>query len=79
MPARNEITAAPTGAESSTLYVAIEISRKSWVVGGAITTPSAHTAAWDTGRRRRKRSFRQAGRPAPLRRPSSLAEKPSMH
>ena len=33
MPARNEITAAPTGAEPSTLYVAIEISRKSWVVG----------------------------------------------
>ena len=33
MPARNEITGAPTGAESSTLYVAIEISRKSWVVG----------------------------------------------
>ena len=33
MPARSEITAAPTGAESSTLYVAIEISRKSWVVG----------------------------------------------
>ena len=33
MPARSEITAAPTGAESSTLYVAIEISRKTWVVG----------------------------------------------
>ena len=25
--------AAPTGAEATTLYVAIEISRKSWVVG----------------------------------------------
>lgn len=25
--------AAPTGAEASTLYVAIEISRKSWVAG----------------------------------------------
>ena len=33
MPARNEITAAPTGVEPGTLYVAIEISRKSWVVG----------------------------------------------
>ena len=32
MPPRNE-TAAPAGAENSTLYVAIEISRKSWVVG----------------------------------------------
>ena len=32
MPPRNE-TAAPTGAEHTTLYVAIEISRKSWVVG----------------------------------------------
>ena len=32
MPSRNE-TAAPAGAENSTLYVAIEISRKSWVVG----------------------------------------------
>ena len=32
MPPRNE-TAAPAGAEHSTLYVAIEISRKSWVVG----------------------------------------------
>ena len=47
--------------------------------GGAITTLSAHTAAWDTGRRPRKRSSRQAGRPAPLRRSPSLAEKPSMH
>ena len=36
-------------------------------LGGAITTPSAHMAAWDTGRRPRKRSLRQAGRPAPLR------------
>ena len=35
--------------------------------GGAITTLSAHTAAWDTGRRPRKRWSRQAGRPAPLR------------
>ena len=33
MPARSEITTAQTGAEHSTLYVAIEISRKSWVVG----------------------------------------------
>ena len=32
MSPRNE-TAAPAGAENSTLYVAIEISRKSWVVG----------------------------------------------
>ena len=32
MPPRNK-TAAPAGAENSTLYVAIEISRKSWVVG----------------------------------------------
>ncbi len=32
MPPRNE-TAAPAGAENSTLYVAIEIRRKSWVVG----------------------------------------------
>ena len=32
MPPRNE-TAAPAGAEHITLYVAIEISRKSWVVG----------------------------------------------
>ena len=32
MPPGNE-TAAPAGAEHSTLYVAIEISRKSWVVG----------------------------------------------
>ncbi len=32
MPPRNE-TAAPAGAENSTLYVAIEISRTSWVVG----------------------------------------------
>ena len=39
MPARNEITAAPTGAEPSTLYVAIEISRKSWVVG--LKSPSS--------------------------------------
>ena len=35
--------------------------------GGAITVPSAHAAAWDTGR------------PAPLRRSPSLAEKPSTH
>ena len=33
--------------------------------GGAITIPSAHAAAWDTGRRPRKRSSCQAGRPAP--------------
>ena len=39
MPAINEITAAPTGAEPSTLYVAIEISRKSWVVG--LKSPSS--------------------------------------
>lgn len=32
MPTRNE-TAAPASAERSTLYAAIEISRKSWVVG----------------------------------------------
>ncbi len=32
MPTRNE-TAAPAGTEHSTLYVAIEISRKGWVVG----------------------------------------------
>ena len=32
MPPRNN-TAAPAGAEHITLYVAIEISRKSWVVG----------------------------------------------
>ncbi len=32
MPRRDE-TVAPAGAEHSTLYVAIEISRKSWVVG----------------------------------------------
>ena len=32
MPPRNEI-AAPAGVEHTTLYVAIEISRKSWVVG----------------------------------------------
>ena len=32
MPPRDE-TVAPAGAEHSTLYVAIEISRKSWVVG----------------------------------------------
>ena len=32
MPARNE-TAVPTVGENSTLYAAIEISRKSWVVG----------------------------------------------
>ena len=32
MPQRNE-TAAPAGAEHGTLYVAIEVSRKSWVVG----------------------------------------------
>ena len=30
------------------------------------TTPSARTVAWDTGHRPRKRSSRQAGRPAPL-------------
>ena len=33
MRARNKITAAPTDVEHSTLYIAIEISRKSWVVG----------------------------------------------
>ena len=33
MPARNKITAVPTDVEHRTLYVAIEISRKSWVVG----------------------------------------------
>ena len=32
MPPGNE-TAAPAGAEHSTLYIAIEISRQSWVVG----------------------------------------------
>ena len=32
MPSRNEI-AAPAEAEHNTLYVAIEISGKSWVVG----------------------------------------------
>ena len=32
MPSRKQ-TAAPAGAEHSTLYVAIEISGKSWVVG----------------------------------------------
>ncbi len=32
MPPRNN-TAAPAGAEHITLYLAIEISRKSWVVG----------------------------------------------
>ena len=32
MPSRNEITA-PAEAEHNTLYVAIEISGKSWVVG----------------------------------------------
>ena len=32
MPSRKQ-TAAPAGAENSTLYVAIEISGKSWVVG----------------------------------------------
>jgi len=37
MPPGNE-TAAPAGVEHSTLYVAIEISRKSWVVG--IKSPS---------------------------------------
>ena len=47
--------------------------------GGAITVPSAHAAAWDTGRRPRKRSSCQAGRPAPLRRSPSLAAKPSTH
>ena len=35
--------------------------------GGVTTTPSAHTAAWDIGRRPRKRSSCQAGRLAPLR------------
>ena len=38
MPPRNE-TAAPAGGEHSTLYVAIEVSRKSWVIG--IKSPSA--------------------------------------
>ena len=33
MPAKNKITAVPTDVEHRTLYVAIEISRKSWVVG----------------------------------------------
>ena len=32
MPSRSE-TVAPAGAERSTLYVAVEISRKSWVIG----------------------------------------------
>ena len=32
MPSRKE-TAAPASAEHGTLYVAVEISRKSWVVG----------------------------------------------
>ena len=35
--------------------------------GGSITTPYARTAAWDTGYRLQKRSFCQAGLPAPLR------------
>ncbi len=35
--------------------------------GGVTATPTVRMAAWDTGRRRRKRSLRQAGRPAPLR------------
>ena len=47
--------------------------------GGATTTRSAHMAAWGTDPRHRKRSLRQAGRPAPLRQPASLAEKPPMH
>ena len=32
MPPRNEI-AAPASAEHSTLYVVVEISRKSWAIG----------------------------------------------
>ena len=32
-PQTRHESAAPTGAEATTLYVAIEISRKSWVVG----------------------------------------------
>ena len=35
--------------------------------GGAITTRSAHMAAWDTDRRPRRQSSCQAARPAPLR------------
>ena len=38
MPSKSEI-AAPASSERSTLYVAIEISRKSWVVG--ITSPAS--------------------------------------
>ena len=63
-------------AESSTPSGKPRLSSKP---GGASTVPSAHAAAWDTGRRPRKRSSCQAGRPAPLRRSPSLAAKPSTH
>ena len=51
MPARNGITVAPTGAERSTLYVAIEISRKSWVVG--LKSPLSERIGLPSLRRRR--------------------------
>ena len=71
MPPRNE-TAAPAGGEHSTLYVAIEVSRKSWVIG--IESPSGgriglHTlGASDTGglrdpiERHRAKAERAVGR-----------------
>ena len=71
MPPRNE-TAAPAGGEHSTLYVAIEVSRKSWVIG--IKSPSGgriglHTlGASDTGglrdpiERHRAKAERAVGR-----------------
>ncbi len=71
MPPRNE-TAAPAGSEHSTLYVAIEVSRKSWVIG--IESPSGgriglHTlGASDTGglrdpiERHRAKAERAVGR-----------------
>ncbi len=71
MPPRNE-TAAPAGGEHSTLYGAIEVSRKSWVIG--IKSPSGgriglHTlGASDTGglrdpiERHRAKAERAVGR-----------------
>ena len=57
------------------------LTRTAQCGGSEVIDPDAIAArpSPGAGRRRRKRSFRQSGRPAPLRWPPSLAEKPVMH
>ena len=60
-------TIRPPANRRVTVQVGSKRPRFSSKPGGATTMPYAHMAAWDTGRRHRKRSSGQAGRPAPLR------------